>query len=77
MDMLENFIFWGMTLTVAGKAVVILAALAIHGAISKAHKISDSVVVEYHKERNFILFGLALIIIGYALEVYGLGLFPF
>jgi len=77
MGMLENLLFWGMTLTVTGKAIVIIAALVIHGAISKAHKISDSVVIEYHKERNFILFGLALIIIGYALEVYALGLFPF
>tara|TARA_B100000508_G_scaffold60333_1_gene47139 strand:- start:178877 stop:179110 length:234 start_codon:yes stop_codon:yes gene_type:complete len=77
MDMLENLIFWGMTLTVAGKVMVILAALALHGKISKDHKISDAVVTEYHKERNFVLLGLALIVIGYVLEVVGLELLPF
>ncbi len=77
MGMFEDIIFWGMTSSVSGKAIVILAALALHGKISKDHKISDAVVSEYHKERNFVLFGLALIVLGYALEVQGLGLWPF
>ena len=65
-----------MTFTVVGKATVILAALAIHGAISREMKIDSLVVSEYKKERNFVLFGLALIILGYFLEVWGLQLFP-
>ncbi|MBL1434409.1 hypothetical protein COB87_002495 [Candidatus Wolfebacteria bacterium] len=74
--MLETLIFWGMTFTVVGKATVILAALAIHGAISREMKIDSLVVSEYKKERNFVLFGLALILLGYFLEVWGLQLLP-
>ena len=60
----------GETLSVTGTVMVILVVLHMHHTLVKEHKIDKIVVLTYQQERLLTWFGLCLIVIGYALEVF-------
>lgn len=70
-----ELLFWGMTLTVTGKVLVIVAALFIHASILKEKKIDKKLLSDYRKERWVVVLGLLMIVVGYILELRGLGFF--
>lgn len=70
-----EFVFWGMSLTVVGKVLVVVAALIIHSKILQEKKIDGIVLKEYRKERWIVVIGLICIVLGYMFEVHGLGFF--
>ena len=49
----------------------------MHSKVVQERQIDDVVVKEYKKERNFIIAGALLLIVGFAFEVSGLGLLQF
>ena len=67
-------LFWGMTFGVVGKVLLGLAVVFVHHKVVKEHKIDRKVLTEMRRERNIALIGIALIVIGYFLEVQALGL---
>jgi hypothetical protein len=68
-----NLLFWGMTLGVVGKVLVVLAVLHMHHSLVKEHRIDRRVILTYRQERVLTFIGLTLIVLGYALEVYFFG----
>jgi len=72
-----GLIFMGMSLSLIGKLIVIVAAIRMHSKVVQERQIDDAVVREYKKERNFIIAGALLLIAGFAFEVLGLGLLQF
>jgi hypothetical protein len=65
-----NILFWGLTLGVAGKILVVLAVLHMHHSMVKEHRIDRNVILSYRQERVLTFIGLLLISIGYFLEIY-------
>lgn len=68
-----NLLFWGMTLGVVGKVLVVLAVLHMHHSLVKEHRIDKKVILTYRQERVLTFIGLILIVLGYALEIYFFG----
>lgn len=64
-----NLLLWGLTVGTVGKLILGIAVLRVHIGILKEHKIDDVVLKSIVRERYITLFGLALITIGYILEV--------
>ncbi len=65
-----NLLFWGITLGVIGKVIVVLAVLHMHHSLVKENKINHTIYLTYRQERVLTFLGLFLILIGYAMEVY-------
>lgn len=65
-----NVLFWGLTLGVLGKVLVVLAVLHMHHSLISEHKIDKKVILSYRQERVLTFIGLFLIVFGYLLEVY-------
>ena len=65
-----NLLLLGLTLGTIGKVIIGLAVLRVHIHIIKERRIDNLVLASMKKEQLVTLFGLALIVIGYALEVY-------
>lgn len=65
-----NILFWGLTLGVAGKILVVLAVLHMHHSIVREHRIDRNVILSYKQERVLTFIGLILIAVGYAMEIY-------
>ncbi|MEZ4195518.1 MAG: hypothetical protein R3B53_03985 [Candidatus Paceibacterota bacterium] len=65
-----NILFWGLTLGVAGKILVVLAVLHMHHSIVREHRIDRNVILTYRQERVLTFIGLILIAAGYAMEIY-------
>lgn len=72
-----SLLFTGMAISLIGKLIVIAGALIMHGKVVQEKKIDELVLQEYKKEKHVIIFGAILLIIGFLLEVWGLGLFNF
>jgi len=72
-----SLLFIGMAISLVGKLTVIGAALIMHGKVVQEKKIDDLVLREYKKEKNVVIVGAVLLILGFAFEVVGLGLFEF
>lgn len=65
-----NLLLLGLTVGTLGKLIVGIGVLRVHVHILHEHKI-DAVVLKSLKIEQFVtLFGLALIVLGYILEVY-------
>jgi hypothetical protein len=71
-----NLLFWGLTASVAGKVLLVIGILKAHGEISHEHRIDQKVLKTFETERLLTLLGLALIVFGYALEIYFYGFTP-
>ncbi len=65
-----NLLFWGITMGVFGKVLVVLAVLHMHHSLISEHKIDKKVILSYHQERILTFIGLILIVLGYMLEIY-------
>jgi hypothetical protein len=65
-----NWLFIGRTFDVVGKVLVAYTALMVHHRFRKEHKVDNSVFAEMKKEHFLGLFGIALIVLGYILEVF-------
>lgn len=68
-----NLLFWGITLGVLGKVLVVVAVLHMHHSLVKEHRIDRTVLFTYRQERVLTFIGLILIVLGYLLEVYFYG----
>lgn len=71
-----DFLFWGITLGVAGKIMLGLAVMMVHWRVVKEHKIDKRVISEMRRERNIALIGIILILVGYILEMLFFGYLP-
>ena len=65
-----SLLFWGLTLGVAGKVLVVLAVLHMHHSLVREHRVDQRVILSYKQERVLTFIGLLLILVGFALEVY-------
>ena len=66
-----------MTLSFLGKIILGIAVLRVHSGILHEHKIDGAVLRVMRRERYITLLGLALIMIGYILELVFYGHTPF
>ena len=71
-----NLLFWALTLGVAGKILLGVTVMRVHWRIIKEHRIDELVLKEMRKERNVALFAIALIALGYILELVFYGFIP-
>lgn len=65
-----NILFWGLTISVIGKVLVVVGVLKAHSEISHEHRIDEKVLKTFKIERWITILGLVLIVVGYALEIY-------
>ena len=65
-----NLLLLGLTIGTLGKIVLGIAVLRVHMRIFEEHKIDNIVLRSIKAEQVVTIIGLALIVIGYALEVY-------
>lgn len=61
--------FIGFTLDVVGKVLVSYTVVLVHYRFWKEHKIDEKVFATMKRERIVAIFGIALIIIGYLLQI--------
>jgi hypothetical protein len=64
-----NLLLWGLTIGTIGKLILGIAVLRVHVYILREHAIDNVVLRALKREQYVTLFGLALIIIGYAFEI--------
>jgi uncharacterized membrane protein len=63
-----NALFWGLTLSVIGKVLLVIGVLMAH-----EHRIDAKVIKTFKTERWVTILGLLMIVVGYVLEVYFYG----
>ena len=68
-----NLLFWGLTVSVVGKVFLAVGVLRAHSEIAHEHRIDAKVLRTFKTERWLTITGLALIVFGYALEIYFYG----
>jgi len=71
-----NLLFWGLTIGVGGKVLLVVGILKAHGQIAHEHRIDAKVLRTFHTEKILTILGLFLIVLGYALEIYFYGFTP-
>lgn len=71
-----NLLFWGLTISVVGKLLLAIGVLLAHSEIAHEHRIDDRVLRTFRIERILTLIGVALIVLGYAMEIYFYGFTP-
>ncbi len=59
----------GHTLDVVGKIMIAYTAIRVHLRVWKEHKIDEAVFLEMKREKTIGVVGIALIILGYFLEL--------
>ncbi len=64
-----NLLLWGLTIGTVGKLVLGIAVLRVHVYILREHKIDNVVLRALKREQYVTIFGLALIVIGFFLEI--------
>jgi len=62
----------GITLDVIGTILIAYTVLRVHTRAREERAIDSRVINEMKKERTASIFGIALIIIGYVFQVFGL-----
>jgi hypothetical protein len=72
-----NILFWGLTIGVIGKILVVVGVLVAHSGILREHKIDSVVLHRFHLEHTITVLGLIFIVIGYFMEIYFYGFTPF
>jgi uncharacterized membrane protein len=68
-----NALFWGLTLSVIGKVLLVIGVLLAHNQLAHEHKIDAKVIKTFKTERWITILGLLMIVIGYVLEIYFYG----
>ncbi len=64
-----NILFWGLTLGIIGKVLVVLAVLHMHHSLVKEGRIDRFILLTYKQERVITFLGLILMLVGYILEI--------
>ena len=59
-----NLLFWGLTISVIGKVLLVIGLLMAHSEISHEHKIDKKVLKTFKTERVLTLLGIFLIVLG-------------
>lgn len=59
----------GITLDVVGTTLIAYTVLRVHYRVGKEHRIDEYVTKEMRRERSLGLLGVALILIGYAIQL--------
>jgi hypothetical protein len=72
-----NILFWGLTIGVVGKVLVVAGVLVAHSGILHEHRIDNLVLRRFRLEHTITVLGLLLIIVGYFMEIYFYGFTPF
>lgn len=62
-------LFWGLTLGVIGKVLLGASVIMVHSKITHEKHIDGIVIMEMRRERNIALFGILLVVLGYAMEL--------
>jgi hypothetical protein len=65
-----NLLFWGLTLGVIGKVLVAIGILRVHYVMAMEKSIDEIVIRSFRFEKILTYFGIALIILGYLLELH-------
>lgn len=66
-------LFWGMTLGFIGKVLLGVTVMMVHSKITREKRIDGIVLTEMRREQIVAAFAIALMAIGYALELSYLG----
>ena len=69
-----NLLFWGLTVGLLGKILLVVGVLLAHNQIAHEHRIDNKVIRTLHTEKIITIIGLGLLVIGYCLEIYFYGL---
>lgn len=64
-----DYSFLGHTLQVAGEILIAIAVLRMHGKLSKEHRIDKKVLSSIHQEKILSYLAIALIVVGYILQL--------
>jgi len=64
-----NLLFWGLTVSLVGKVLLVAGVLLAHGKIAHEKRIDRAVIHSFKVEQVITLFGLLLVLIGYAMEI--------
>lgn len=68
-----DMLFWSVTFTFLGKALLGITVINVHAHIIKEHRIDSDVLSYMKKERYYGITGVVFITIGYLLELSLLG----
>lgn len=68
-----TILFWGLTIGMLGKILVAVGILRVHYVMAMERSIDEIVLRSFRVEKLVTYIGIALIIIGYLLEVYFYG----
>ncbi|MAZ67694.1 hypothetical protein CL652_02920 [bacterium] len=68
-------LFWGLTLSFLGKALLGVAVIMVHRKITREKRIDGIVLMEMHREQMMAIFAIALMFVGYLLELAHFGFF--
>jgi hypothetical protein len=71
-----SLLFWGITIGVIGKILIAIGILRVHFVMALEQRIDKKVIQSFRFEKILTLVGIALIIVGYILELYFYGLTP-
>lgn len=66
-------LFWGLTIGLAGKVLLGVSVVMVHGKVAHEHRIDRAVIREMRRERNIALLAILLIFVGYLLELSAFG----
>ena len=72
-----NMLFWGLTIGVIGKVLLVIGVLRAHSGIVSERGIDEKVLSDFRTERTITIIGIVLIVVGYFLEIYFYGFVPF
>jgi hypothetical protein len=64
-----SLLFWGLTFGVVGKCLLAVGILRVHMVMARERVIGDDVIHSFHNEKIVTLIGIALIVLGYLLEL--------
>lgn len=65
-----NILFWALTIGVIGKVMLAVGVLMAHSTLAHEHRVDAKVLKSFRKEHTITIIGIALIIIGYLMEIY-------
>jgi len=68
-----NLLFWGLTISMAGKVMLGAGVLIAHSELAHERRVDQLVLKSFRIERILTVLGLLLIIGGYFMEIYFYG----
>ena len=63
--------FWGLTAEITGEIMIAFTAIMVHYRFRKEHKFDKKVLLTMHHEHFIGILGIALMAIGYLLQLPG------